>query len=528
MGSGKTRVGTALARRLGLPFLDTDAEAERISGRSVARLFREGGKAGFRRLEQRVIAAAAAGPIRVVAVGGGAVTRAANLRAMRRSGTVVRLRAPFSVIRRRIGKGAGRPLWDASGVLFRRREPLYRKAAHVAVDASGTPEAAARIIACRLGLERRSPAPSAPGELMVRTGSHSYPVLVGSGVLDAVPARLGRLTSARRAVLVSDARLAGGPGRRLAAAFRRSGWKLSAAFLPGAEGAKSLSAIARLYGFLLRSRTERTTPLVALGGGTVGDAAGFAAATYYRGIPLVHVPTTLLAQTDSAIGGKTGVNHPLAKNAVGAFHQPVLVAADTDLLASLPDREFQSGLAEVVKTALALDRDFAEGLLERWGSLQSRSGAELAWAVSRCVRLKAAAVAEDERDLSGRRELLNLGHTVGHALEAAAGFGRFRHGEAVAWGLRAAFRLSAERGWLADPGDRALASALLGRLRTPAWPARLSWSHLNRHLALDKKVRDGRSVMILLRRAGKAVRVPGVALGDIRRVVARLSTEARP
>ncbi|MBI5884416.1 MAG: bifunctional shikimate kinase/3-dehydroquinate synthase [Elusimicrobia bacterium] len=548
MASGKTSVGRVLARGLGRDFIDTDALVAAVVRRSVARFLKADGEEAFRRIEQKAVAAAARRAARtgaVVSVGGGAVTRSANIRVMRRSGTVVFLDAPLPVLRRRAGKDGGsakRPLMDQAGRIFERRLPLYRKAAHLSVAAdAGSPEKVADAVALLLGPRLRpvhpAASPAAPLQrVTVRTPGSSYPVLIGNSWLGRLPRLLRPLverSARRRCVLVADERLAdpfrgfpgsvtGGAAKKLATAFREDGWDILFRSLPAGEKAKSFKSLLSLYDFFLANDVERRTPVVAFGGGSVGDAAGFAAATFQRGLPLVHVPTTLLAQADSSVGGKTGVNLPLAKNAVGAFHQPILVASDTSLLESLPERDLLSGLAEIVKMALVFDRSFARGLRDRWPGILARDPASLSWALRRSVELKARVVSADERDLKGRRELLNFGHTAGHGLEAAAGYGRFRHGEAVAWGMALAVSLSERRGWLKQAGDRDLARNLLARLSPPPWPCDLDWKRFAASVGRDKKRRGSRSVFVLLKDIGEPVRVTGVGLRELASAVAEL------
>lgn len=339
-------------------------------------------------------------------------------------------------------------------------------------------------------------------------------VMVGPGLLKRLPALVAPFAARRRAALVTDSFLAPRLGRAVAAAFRRAGWEAPLFVLPRGEAAKSLAQLKRLWGFLAKTRHERRDPVVALGGGTVGDAAGFAAATWMRGVPLVQVPTTLLAQCDSCLGGKTGVNIPGAKNAVGAFHQPVLVVADPAALKGLPERDFASGLAEVVKYGLVLDAGFARALARRWPELAGRRPAAVAWAVGRCLKLKAAVVRADERDLSGRRELLNFGHTLGHALEAASGYA-VRHGEAVAFGMRAAVRLS-------RPADGAIIDGLLARLPAVRLPAALRARDLAELVKRDKKARGGRPVFVLLKGLARPERTDAVTRADVLEALASL------
>ncbi|PIP82225.1 MAG: 3-dehydroquinate synthase [Elusimicrobia bacterium CG_4_9_14_3_um_filter_62_55] len=349
--------------------------------------------------------------------------------------------------------------------------------------------------------------------IIVKTEPDAYPVRVGAGLLDRLPALMHRdLSRARRCVIATDSFLARSLGVRAQRAFRAAGWKAELFALPRGEAAKSLASVERFFGFLLRAGVERRTPVVALGGGTVGDAAGFAASAYYRGVPLIQVPTTLLAQVDSAIGGKTAVNHPLAKNAIGSFYQPRLVVCDTAVLKSLPRREFLSGLGEVVKYALLFDRAFARRLSADWNRLCAFDEGTLEAVVARCAALKARVVAADTRDLSGTRELLNFGHTLGHALEKASGYGRVRHGEAVAWGMRAAAAISFGRGWTKDKRE---IDALLARLPRVRIPAGLSRRGLLAPLKLDKKAVGGRNVFVLLKGVGNPVRVADVSPAEI-------------
>lgn len=358
--------------------------------------------------------------------------------------------------------------------------------------------------------------------LVVRTSSREYPVHVGRGLLRRLPEILSRHARGPKAVVVSDAFGFAGPARAAAGALARAGWDVRRFALPAGEKAKTLPCLERLYSFLLRSGAERRTPVIAVGGGSIGDAAGFAAATYYRGVPLVHVPTTLLAQVDSALGGKTGLDHPRAKNAIGAFYQPLFVLADPSVLATLPERQYLAGFGEVVKYALVFDPPFARRLLSRWERLMARDPAELDVAVSASLAWKGRIVSADELDLGGVRELLNFGHTLGHALESATGYRRFLHGEAVSWGMRFAVELSGARGWL--KADRSLADSLLARLPAPPWPRGLGLDRLAQAMKSDKKVRGGRNVFVLLRRVGRAARVEDVSRAEMAAALGRLGS----
>lgn len=285
-------------------------------------------------------------------------------------------------------------------------------------------------------------------------------------------------------------------------ALEGAGWRPAAHVVPAGEASKSLERLAALYDWALGVRVDRQTPLLALGGGVVGDLAGFAAATLLRGLPLVHLSTSVIAQVDSAIGGKTGINHAVGKNLVGAFHPPRLVLADGATLATLPARDYASGLAEVVKHAL-LDGEEAVARLEaEWERVLAREPLALAATVRRAVAFKAAVVAADERE-SGQRAVLNFGHTFGHAIERAEGYGRFTHGEAIALGMRAALHLSASvragQTWTAPglPEPFARADRLVARLPLP-YPLTASDDALLAAMGADKKRADGHLRFVVL------------------------------
>lgn len=302
----------------------------------------------------------------------------------------------------------------------------------------------------------------------------------------------------------------------LVRALERSGWQPRARVVPPGEASKSAAQLTALWDWALlpppdAPPPDRRTPVLALGGGVVGDLAGFLAATLLRGVPLVHLPTSLLAQVDSSVGGKVGINHAAGKNLLGAFHQPALVVADPAALATLPEREWTSGLAEVVKAALVADAAFFAWLETYWDALAAREPNAVAHAVARSVAIKAAIVAEDERE-AGRRAVLNLGHTFAHAIERAAGYEGVTHGEAVAIGLRAALFLSAR---CAGFAERARADALVARLPVPPILASLGQDTLTEALLRDKKRQGERLRFVVLEAIGRARvtdDVPGAAV----------------
>ena len=341
--------------------------------------------------------------------------------------------------------------------------------------------------------------------LTVELGERSYPIHIGTGLLGRAELLRPRLRGTQAMVVTNEVV---GPLHleRLLPALE--GLEVETVVLPDGEATKTLDTVAGIIDRLMAARFARDCALVALGGGVVGDITGFAAAIYQRGVDFVQVPTTLLAQVDSSVGGKTGVNHPAGKNMIGAFHQPRAVIADVATLDTLPDRELRAGLAEVIKYGLIRDRAFFEWLEGRMEALLAREPDALAEAVERSCRNKAEVVAADERE-AGQRALLNLGHTFGHAIETGLGYGAWLHGEAVAAGMCMAARLSERMGWLA-PEARARIEALLARAGLPtAPPPELSPARLRELMAVDKKVQRGRLRLVLLRAIGEAVVTAG-------------------
>jgi 3-dehydroquinate synthase len=348
--------------------------------------------------------------------------------------------------------------------------------------------------------------------LTVELGDRSYPIHIGSRLL-ADPSLILPAIRGRQVCIVTNETVAPlylAPLRELL----RDRQCLDVV-LPDGEQYKTLAQWSRIFDALLAARHNRTTTLVALGGGVVGDMTGFAAACYQRGVDFIQIPTTLLSQVDSSVGGKTGVNHPLGKNMIGAFHQPRAVIIDTDTLSTLPSREFSAGLAEVIKYGLIGDSEFYVWLETHLDGLMARDAALLAEAIHRSCANKARVVAADERE-GGLRAILNLGHTFGHAIETAQGYGDWLHGEAIAVGMVMAADLSARLGWLSRSAVDAL-RALLERARLPVDPpASMSSEQFLALMAVDKKVLDGQLRLVLLRAIGEAVVTADFPLSRLR------------
>jgi 3-dehydroquinate synthase len=353
--------------------------------------------------------------------------------------------------------------------------------------------------------------------LTVALAERSYPIHIGVGIL----ARAGELLAPprpARAIVVTNPVVAAHHLAPLQAALLRSGIRCEAVLVPDGEAHKDWATLHDVHTRLLELGAERSTLLVALGGGVIGDLAGFAAATYQRGMPLLQVPTTLLAQVDSSVGGKTAVNHPLGKNMIGAFYQPSAVIIDTATLSTLAEREYIAGIAEIIKYGAACDFDLFEWLEANIARLLMRESAAVEHAVSASCRIKAAIVAADERE-AGARALLNFGHTFGHAIEAAAGYGTWLHGEAVAMGMGLAAALS-RRVTKLDAANADRVVDLIDRAHLPIKAPELGFDRWIELMSRDKKVQSGAMRFVLLDALGRASMRSGVGEEDLRAVLA--------
>lgn len=438
MGSGKSTLCGAVAAQLGECALDLDAMIERRAGCTVAQIFEQQGEAVFRELERDVIRELLdTDGNEVIALGGGTVTQAGLRRQLLSEGLLITLMASPQTLARRVGTGFGRPLLASDASEERMRELLAKRGqAYAECHATFQTDlqSQAEIAKAIGGLHERAP-------LLVPLGRRSYRVEVGSGIRSELSKRISGASSV---LVVTDETVGPLWAEGVAAGIRSSGLSVRTVVLPPGEPSKHIGSVQKIWEAGLDFEMDRRSWVIGVGGGVVGDMAGFAASSLLRGISVGHVPTTLLSMVDSAVGGKTGFDTKHGKNLIGAFHQPGFVLADTDTLSTLPQEEFVAGLAEVVKSAW-IDSEAAVAQLERDASqILDREPAALRRAINMSCKLKARIVTQDERE-SGVRALLNLGHTVGHAIEADQGFGHIRHGEAVSLGMVAACRLAQRR-----------------------------------------------------------------------------------
>ncbi len=434
-GTGKTTAGTALAKALGRPFIDTDLLIEADASQNIAQIFSEGGEESFRRLETRALERALEADGAIVSTGGGIVETPANA-GLLRQGQVVWLTAKVPTLSARLAAHADRPLLagrepaDVLSEQLARRAPQYAAFADwvIATDHLSSTEVAAEI---RRMIERQKTDPR--DALYVTTPGGSYPVKVAAGGLDRLPEELRAISGRGRVWVVSNDRVWPLHGDRIEALCRGAGIEIEAIQIVDGEAHKNLQVVGHVYDWLLGNKVERGDVLVAAGGGVVGDLAGLVASTVLRGIAFVQIPTTVLAMVDSSIGGKTGVDHQAGKNLIGTFYQPRLVLADTTLLRTLPKAERQSGWTEAIKHGVIADATLFDDLKEHAAELTEVAEPATSELIRRAAAVKVRVVSGDERE-QGERILLNYGHTIGHALEHWSNY-TLRHGEAVAIGM---------------------------------------------------------------------------------------------
>lgn len=517
--TGKSAVARGVARRLGWSFVDTDDEIASLAGKTIPEIFSQDGEQWFRELERRVLERACQRKEVVIATGGGAVLDADNRELMKKTGVVICLEAHPDTIYRRLladaekGETVVRPLLAAPDPkqhiqrLKELRQPYYALCDWAVHTDNLTIDEVCQEVVRGWGYGQRrmsSPAPEMQeAACTVTTAAGSYPIFIGWNLLPELGRKMQDIGLSGSVYVISDDGVFPLYGARVADSLKRVGFVVNSFIVPQGEKSKSIEVAVEIYDWLVDRYAERSHVIAALGGGVVGDLAGFVAATFLRGMPLVQVPTSLVAMVDSAIGGKVAVDHPQGKNLIGAFYQPRLVLSDLQALKTLPSRELVSGWAEVIKHAMILDPDLLQ-LLEAHPKELLHSEPEFtAEAVRRSAGIKAKVVSEDERE-TGLRTVLNYGHTIGHGLEAATGYERLLHGEAVAIGMMGAAMISQRLGLLPEEVVQRQ-RAILQNFSLPVAYRDVDIKSVLQAMELDKKVRERALRWVLLKDIGQAI-----------------------
>jgi 3-dehydroquinate synthase len=556
-GTGKSLVGKEVARGLNWDFLDTDDDIVKQAGKPIVQIFRQEGEGKFRKLERKSIRKACQQRQTVIAIGGGAIVEPQNYESLAETGLIVCLEARPETIHERLFHEAAcspetevRPLLATDNPLEHirqlkaSRQPYYAKADWtIHTDGLSINEVAEEVVRAWRLLGRAhphlNPLPSRERKsglqlkadddvaCLVETETQSYPVFAGYGLLDTLGEKMRQAGLSGTAIIISDENVFSLYGSKVESILRDAGFGVNSFVMPPGEETKSMDSAIKIYDFLVEHRTERDDTIVALGGGVVGDLAGFVAATFLRGIRWVQVPTSLVAMADASIGGKVGVNHAEGKNLIGAFYQPNVVLADCQTLTTLPRRELTSGWAEVIKHGLILDKEYLEFLESNVTGLTKLEPECLTRAIARSAVIKAQVVSQDEKEREGKRTILNYGHTIGHALEAATRYKRLLHGEAVAIGMMGAARLSQRLGLLPSAGVECQ-QALLHKfglptsLKTKRSNLKVSVAGITEAMELDKKVKGKAIRWVLLEDIGKAVIRSDVPQQDVLAVLREL------
>ncbi|MHB1392186.1 MAG: 3-dehydroquinate synthase [Clostridia bacterium] len=520
MGTGKSTVGRILAQLLGYEFFDSDTEIEKKAGISIKDIFNQHGESRFRELESEVIAELANQSDCVIATGGGVVLSPRNMEILRRNGKIICLKAKPEVILKRIEKTDGRPLLNvddpcqAINRILNARESLYN--GDLSIDTSYmSPEAAAARIKAFVCSEKQS------SRFSMEFDSTSCEVISGSHLIEDLYKYIGAIYPDGKILIASNPTIYELWGSKLQVALDvhyTSDWCL----LPDGEEYKNINSLTKLYDKAVQMKLNRDNLIIGFGGGVIGDMAGFAAATYMRGISYIQIPTTLLSQVDSSIGGKTAINHKEGKNLIGSFYQPSMIIADTSILVTLPPRELSNGLSEVIKYGVIGDYEFFEYLENNMDDILQLDQKLLSYIIRNSCRTKASIVQQDEKE-KGIRVLLNYGHTIGHAIEAATDYTEFRHGEAVSLGMEGAAYIAVSMGLMKED-HRIRQGQLLAKAGLPTCFPGMDIEKVLELMENDKKAQKGRIRFVLPKTLGSAEVYDNIPADYVRNALVQLSS----
>lgn len=498
MGTGKSAIGRILAKMSGYEFFDSDEEIEKKAGMTIKDIFSQQGESHFRKLESEAIADLANRSNCVIATGGGVVLSSRNMETLRSNGTIISLKAKPEVILERIDKTDGRPLLEVNNPyntiheILNTRKGLYK--GDLILDTSYmNPEEAAIRINAFVNSEKQS------SRLTIDFARGACEIVSGSHLIDDLNKFIGAVYPKGKVLIISSPAIHGLWGSKLMDTLNGC-YPLDWCLIPDGEEYKNIENLSKIYDKATEMKLERDSLIIGFGGGVIGDITGFAASTFMRGIPYIQIPTTLLSQSDSSIGGKTAINYKEGKNLIGSFYQPKMVIADTSLLVTLPPIEFRNGLAEVIKYGMICDYEFFEYLENKLDKILQLDQEAVSYIIRKSCSIKASIVQQDEMD-HGPRMLLNYGHTIGHAIEAATDYRLFRHGEAVSLGMEGAAYIAAAMG-IINGNYRSRQSKLLAGA---GLPIRFPYMNIEKVFNLmknDKKSQKGHLRFVLPKSPG--------------------------
>jgi 3-dehydroquinate synthase/shikimate kinase/3-dehydroquinate synthase len=533
-GSGKSSVGRKVSELLHWDFIDTDTLLSARYEMPVGQILIEFGEKRFRQMESEALVLAAYNERVVIATGGGAVISEASRTFMREQGLTFYLETSVEIAWQRVqeqihksGKDAERPLVVGTDGqqrlqnLFIARKKWYEEAmVCINTNEDSLDIISKRVVAFALSNGYLNDSSQSQETVMLLLGKVTSRAIIEWGRLHQLPEYLKSLGFSHRVFIVTDTGVGRLYSKPVLNILSQAGFVPQIFTVPAGEASKSIWSWQQILDWLVEQKAERLEPIVALGGGVIGDLAGFVASTYHRGVPLIQIPTSLLAQVDSAIGGKTGINHPQGKNLIGAFYQPELIIVDPAFLLTLPERMYLEGWAEIVKYGMILDADLFELLEDHTTSLHARDTSLLTKIITRCVQLKMDVVRRDERD-GGLRNILNYGHTFGHALEVSTDYGFWLHGEAVAVGMEVATQIAVTRGLLTNE-DALRQHELLKALRLPLRCPGVDTISILEKMHRDKKVRAGQIRWVLPTQIGQARIYDDIPLPLIQDAISRV------
>jgi shikimate kinase/3-dehydroquinate synthase len=496
MGSGKDSVGMEIAKKTNLSFLSMDEFIVLKEKRTINDIFEKSGEEYFRKIEKQTLSQIKNIKNAVIATGGGVVKDKKNRETLSKIGKVIYLYTNLTAVKKRLESDKTRPLIKNRDNIIkiyneRMKKGIY-ESADLKIDTSAiTPGKVSESILKNLKI-KTNPQKQIMKKLIVKTESKEYPIYIGYDLFRKNNSQINRKIKSDKVAIISNPLVGSLYIKELEKILIEKGVKTTICIIPDGEKYKTFDTIKKIFDMLLKEKMDRSASIIALGGGVVGDLAGFAASTLKRGISLIHVPTSLIAQVDSSIGGKTGFDHPLGKNMIGTFYQPDMILIDIKKLLTLPEKEFRNGLAEVIKYGIANDLALFDILEKKQEKILNRDIELLEKIVTRCVRIKKGVVEEDEKEEKGIREVLNYGHTIGHIIEALSGYSKYSHGEAVAMGMVKEAELANKENLLAKK-DFLRIKDLIKKYGLPiSIPKNMNANKMRKYVEQDKKVRKGK------------------------------------